>query len=94
MGDKVGQRKGVGSGTGAGSSALKDTVARPASWDSGVGVGGVREDIRTNPESEEGVAVSVGADAPANGPRRNGIRGDSVMRISVGVIVKKGMLTI
>ena len=94
MGDKAGQRKGVGIGTGAGSNALKDTVARPASGDSGAGAGGVSEDICTNLVSIEGVAVRFGADAPANGRGRNGIRVDSAAGIGAGGIVGKGVVTI
>ena len=93
MGDKVGQRKGVGIGTGAGSSALRDTVARPASGDSGDGGGGVGEDIRTNLVTVEGVAGSVAADAPATGCGRNGIRVGSAAGIGAGVIVGKGVTT-
>ena len=93
MGDKVGQRKGVGIGTGAGSSALRDTVARPASGDSGDGGGGVGEDICTKLASIEDVAMSVGTDAPTTGGGRIGIRVGSAAGIGAGVTVGKGVTT-
>ena len=91
MGDRVGQRKGVGIGTGAVSSALRDTVARPVSG--GSGVGGVSEDIRTSSVPVSGVAASVGSEAPTNGGGRIGIRVGSAAGMGAGVIVGKGVTT-
>ena len=93
MGDKVGQRKGVGIGTGAGFGSLNDMVARPESGDSGDGGGGVGEDIFTKLASIEDVAMSVGTDAPTTGRGRIGISGDSAAWIGAGVIVGKGVTT-